>query len=192
MYTIETLRLRLCPMSEEYIDDLVQMWRDPDVMRYLPTGKPRPLSDSRQELDYMIEHWKEFGFGIWRISIKNMQPFVGYCGLQHLREQPGVSLPKLEDRREVEAQVGVVRDLWNKGIGFEAAKAAIRFGFDTLGLTQIIAATHPSNFVSRRILEKLGMQEDPSHHYYTGCPHFVLYCRNYTSDNAIYNVEVLY
>ncbi len=190
MYAIETLRLRLCPMSADYLDDLVQMWRDPDVMRHLPTGQPRPLAETRRELDFITGHWQTNGFGVWRISIKDHEPFVGYCGLQYLHAEPGgVSPERLGDTREVEILYGVTRRFWGKGVAFEAAKSVVRFGFETLELPRIIAAIHPENKASRRILEKLGMQEDPSLRYYNDCPHFVLYRRNFLADNAFYTLQ---
>jgi RimJ/RimL family protein N-acetyltransferase len=192
VYAIETLRLRLCPMTEEYLDDLVQMWRDPDIMRYLPTGKPRPLVDTQRELEFMIDHWKTYGFGVWRISVKDWETFAGYCGLQHLHVEPnGVTAESIAGSDEIEIMYGVTSHLWSKGIAFEAAKATIRFGFETLKLPRIIAAVHPDNHASRHILEKLGMRADPSLSFYPGCPHFSLDCRSYSHDNAIYKIELL-
>ncbi len=192
MYSIETLRLRLYPMSEEYLDDLVQMWRDPDVMRYLPGGTPRPLADTQRELDFMIDHWETYGFGIWRISIKDWETFIGYCGLQHLHVEPdGVTAEALAGGDEVEILVGVIKHLWGKGLAFEAAKATLRFGFETLNLPRIIAAVHPDNHASRHILEKLGMRENPNLDFYPNCPHFSLDRNAYHHDKAIYNIHIL-
>lgn len=41
-----------------------------------------------------------------------------------------------------------------------AAGAALQFGFEHLGLTEIVANTVPSNHNSRRVMEKLGMSND--------------------------------
>ena len=47
-----------------------------------------------------------------------------------------------------------------KGIAEEAARAALDFGFDRLGLDEIVAFTVPPNEPSWRMMEKLGMRAD--------------------------------
>lgn len=49
-------------------------------------------------------------------------------------------------------------DLWGKGIGTEAAKASIDFGFGTLVLENIVASALPANVASIKILIKLGFE----------------------------------
>lgn len=187
MHEIETLRLLLRPMSSEHLEDLARMWSDPAVTRYLPTGKPRSLADTRRELDFIEQHWRTYGFGIWRMNIKGRAEFAGYCGLQHLHSRPGQMLtPELENNRDVEILFGVTRNLWSKGIAYEAAKATVRYGFETLNLPRILAATAAENIASQRILEKLGMQEDASLRFYGDFPHFVMYRQSFVPDNAIY------
>ena len=46
---------------------------------------------------------------------------------------------------------------WGHGYATEAATAAIRFGFDELGLDQVVAVTMPTNEASRRVMEKCGL-----------------------------------
>jgi [ribosomal protein S5]-alanine N-acetyltransferase len=66
-------------------------------------------------------------------------------------------------RREgEEGQVGSLRcllrrDWWGQGVATEAAKIAIRFGFEQLGLRRIEADPALDNVASRRVLEKVGM-----------------------------------
>jgi len=45
-----------------------------------------------------------------------------------------------------------------KGYATEAAKAALRHGFETLKLDRIIALAKPENVASRRVIEKIGMR----------------------------------
>jgi RimJ/RimL family protein N-acetyltransferase len=61
-----------------------------------------------------------------------------------------------------------------QGYAEEAARAAVGFGFATLGLEKIVAFTVPSNAASWKLMEKLGMSpagefDHPrlpeSHHY---------------------------
>ena len=50
------------------------------------------------------------------------------------------------------------RNSQGQGFATEAAKALLRFGFDTQGLEEVIAPIAPENQASRRVAEKLGMQ----------------------------------
>jgi len=49
---------------------------------------------------------------------------------------------------------------WGKGIAGEAARACLAYGFDELGLEEIVSFTVPDNLRSRAVMEKLGMRED--------------------------------
>ena len=52
-------------------------------------------------------------------------------------------------------------DTWGKGYASEIAEAALRFGFEELGLPAIVAAAAPENIASLRVLAKAGMRRDP-------------------------------
>lgn len=62
----------------------------------------------------------------------------------------------------VEVGWRLARRFWGKGYAPEAARAAITFGFDRLGLQEIVANTVPHNSNSHRVMEKLGMAYDPA------------------------------
>jgi RimJ/RimL family protein N-acetyltransferase len=48
---------------------------------------------------------------------------------------------------------------WGHGYATEAARAALRVGFDVLGLEEIVSFTTVANFRSRAVMERLGMKE---------------------------------
>ncbi|MGH7279167.1 MAG: GNAT family N-acetyltransferase, partial [Candidatus Rokuibacteriota bacterium] len=50
------------------------------------------------------------------------------------------------------------RGAWGGGIATEAARAAVRFGFEAAGLERIVAAARPDNAPSRRVMEKIGLR----------------------------------
>jgi RimJ/RimL family protein N-acetyltransferase len=50
---------------------------------------------------------------------------------------------------------------WGQGLATEGARAVLSYGFETLGLEQIVSFTVPANVRSRRVMEKLGMTHDP-------------------------------
>jgi RimJ/RimL family protein N-acetyltransferase len=47
---------------------------------------------------------------------------------------------------------------WNQGLATEAARAALRYVFERIGLQEIVAFTRPDNLRSRWVMEKLGME----------------------------------
>jgi len=49
---------------------------------------------------------------------------------------------------------------WGKGYASEAARAALRIGFEELNLDQIVSFTVPANKASWAVMERLGMTRD--------------------------------
>ncbi|MEU9394526.1 GNAT family N-acetyltransferase [Streptomyces sp. NPDC048324] len=48
-------------------------------------------------------------------------------------------------------------DRWGRGLATEAARAAVGFGFEVLGLERIVSVAQVGNGASERIMAKLGM-----------------------------------
>jgi RimJ/RimL family protein N-acetyltransferase len=56
----------------------------------------------------------------------------------------------------------IAREHWGRGYAPEAARAALAFGFERLGLAEIVSFTAVGNVRSRRVMEKIGMAHDPA------------------------------
>ena len=48
-------------------------------------------------------------------------------------------------------------DAWGQGYAAEAARAALAYGFETLGLDRIFAITLEENRASRAVMERIGL-----------------------------------
>src|SRR4029079_5724065 len=60
---------------------------------------------------------------------------------------------------------------WGHGYATEAARLALRYGFGTLALSEIVAYTATTNRRSRALMERLGMRRDPADDFdYPGLP----------------------
>jgi len=188
---IETHRLRLRPMTSGDLPALARMFADPDVMRYLPTGESRSVEETEVELNYMVDHWQQRGFGVWAITLKDTGEFAGYCGLQYLHEEPGgVSAEALQGGTDVEVVAGLAKPYWQQGIAPEATRAALRYGFEAVRLARIVAAIHPDNDASRHILQSIGMKSDDTICYYgDDVPHFVICHDEFRLDDSFYRVH---
>ena len=50
---------------------------------------------------------------------------------------------------------------WGRGYAPEGARAALRFGFENLGLDDVVSFTSVGNAKSRRVMTKIGMTHRP-------------------------------
>ena len=127
------------------------MSADPRVMEHLPAL-------SRAESDALVDrigaHFAERGFGLWALEIPGAAEFAGFTGL-------AVSNFSAAFTPCVEAGWRLAAEWWGRGYATEAARAALRYGFEALGLPEIVSFTVPANARSRRVMERLGMRRDP-------------------------------
>jgi RimJ/RimL family protein N-acetyltransferase len=123
---------------------------DPEVMRYFPSTLDRERSDAM--VDWASGLIDERGWGLWAVEVPGVAPFVGFVGLNVPPFMPDA----------VEIGWRLAREHWGKGYATEAAREALRFGFEELGLEEIVSFTTVSNTPSRRVMEKIGMAHDPS------------------------------
>lgn len=148
MPTIETARLRLRRLRPDDAEAYYQaVLSDADVMRYLPGSVPQPRE--RTESYYFVrfaEHWDQHGFGLWGVEHKADGRLIGHCGL--------MTVPDAED---VEIAYSLAKPYWGQGLAPEGARATLRYGFETLGMEQIIGLAVPENTASLRVMIKVGM-----------------------------------
>ena len=62
--------------------------------------------------------------------------------------------------RRAELGYDLARAYWGQGIGSEAVRAIVRFGFERMDLNRIYAGTIADNHESVRLLEKVGFQRE--------------------------------
>jgi RimJ/RimL family protein N-acetyltransferase len=89
------------------------------------------------------------------VEVRGGAAFAGFVGL---------SVPRFEAHFAPCVEIGwrLAAQHWGHGYATEGARAALAFGFGTLGLEEIVAFTAPRNVRSRRVMEKIGMTYDPA------------------------------
>lgn len=145
---IETERLLLRMYMQEELEIVYKMLADKDVTRFYPPGFSIKREDVLSSLPRRLKRWREQGFGQLGVFEKKSGKLTGYCGLQYFDSTP-----------EVEIFYGLFKEFWGKGYATEAAKAMLRFGFEETNLDKIAAGTHPDNFASQKILQKIGLEK---------------------------------
>jgi ribosomal-protein-alanine N-acetyltransferase len=175
---VETSRLRLRAFTPADLDELHLITRDPEVMRYIGDGHPLTREETERNLSRIICAFRRRGFGRWALVRKETGALAGYCGLSRGSEEFGVELAYLLAKSE-----------WGKGLATEAASAALRYGFERLGLGAIAALTRPENARSRRVMERLNMKyvRDGNYHGYS-CVWYSVSRDEWRPDGSMYRV----
>jgi ribosomal-protein-alanine N-acetyltransferase len=149
--TITTERLILRPYRPEDAADIQRLIGERDVVATL-ANVPYPYEEGmaeewiggRQEsfekgktVDLAITHRQE-GFLIGSVSLNDI------------------------DWQSQRAEIGywIGKPYWGKGYGTEAARAVVKYGFETLGLHRINGRHFGNNPASGRILKKIGMKHE--------------------------------
>jgi ribosomal-protein-alanine N-acetyltransferase len=149
MPSLETPRLLLRPFASGDGPAHARLYAKPEVTRFLAGGPflgEAAARRSRAALELFVNHWAGHGFGVWAVLDRATGAFIGQCGLKYLPESP-----------EVEILYALDPPYWGRGVATEAARAALRHGFETTGLDRIVAVARPEHHASHRVMEKLGM-----------------------------------
>lgn len=175
---IETERLRLRMFEARDFDSAWRLFNDEQVQKYLAPENRRTREHLKITLRNAVEYWKQRGFGLWCVGEKKPDTMRGYCGFQYLDETP-----------LIEIVFAFHKSAWGKGFATEAARAALRFGFEDLQLEKVSAATHLENTASRRVLEKIGMTfEKTTTHYGIETTTFSISRRNFEPNGDFYEL----
>ncbi|HET7820405.1 MAG TPA: GNAT family N-acetyltransferase [Ornithinibacter sp.] len=126
---------------------------DPEVMRYFPDTLTREQSDAM--LDRIDAALAEQGWGLWALERQDTGEMVGFTGLAVPRHD-------LPFNPCVEVGWRLARSAWGRGFATEAAREALRVGFDEVGLAEVVSMTSVPNTPSRAVMERLAMTRDPT------------------------------
>jgi len=144
--TLETPRLRLRAFRDSDLDAFAAMQADPEVMRFLGlTGATRSRAESWTGMAVAMGQWVLKGFGMWVWEERATGRFVGRGGILDLFGWP-----------QPELAYALARSEWGQGYAQEACRAALDWGFATLGRESFASFIKPGNEPSRRTAEKLG------------------------------------
>lgn len=98
--------------------------------------------------DALIKSYKENGFGLYKMIEKQEKQPIGICGLL---KRPDLDYPDIG--------FAMLPEYEGNGYAFEAAKATLEYAETTLGLRVILAITIMKNTRSKKLLERIGLQQ---------------------------------
>ena len=141
---LETNRLIIEYFNTNDISDWAEIESDADVRRFVD-GKVLSLKEAGEYVELNIRQYQTHGYGRYAVRLKDNKKLIGMCGF--LNEPYGIDFGYRYSK-----------DSWGKGLGFEAAKEVLEYGFSELGLEKVVGLTAEQNIGSIRILEKLGFK----------------------------------
>ena len=147
---LSTARLTLRTWRDGDRDAFAALNADPAVMEFFPSTISRSGSDA--SIDAWQKQFSERGWSNWAVELQATGQFIGFVGLS-------VPVRVLPFTPCVEIGWRLARSAWGQGYATEAAREALRFGFDTLQLEEIVSFTAAVNTRSRAVMERIGMHD---------------------------------
>jgi RimJ/RimL family protein N-acetyltransferase len=153
---IRTKRLILIPFKPDDEDELLRLFCDADVRRYLLDDQLVDRTWVDEEVQTSQQRFTEGWIGIWSIreldssdTSNEKAPVIGFSGFRPFFDPP-----------ELQLIYGLLPSAWGSGYATESARAAIDYGIEQAGLDTVVAATDLPNVPSIGVMERLGMKKD--------------------------------
>lgn len=145
-------RLTLNTMKSDDHAFIQRHWNDPRIRQWFP--KSVPLDDSR--MDDLLDPTEQ---SVAFLPCADGTP-VGF-----------VWLFRIDDiHRRASIGYWICPDKQENGYATEAVELGLQYGFNERGLNKVVARVFEANVPSRRVLEKLGFEQEGqlSQHYFVG------------------------
>ena len=143
---IETERLFLREMNESDFDALYAVLADSDIMKHYPYT----FDEKRVHgwIEKNIERYRQFGFGLWAVCLRESGEMIGDCGL---------TLQMIEGQQLPEIGYHIRKDRQRRGYASEAAAAVRDWAFTHTGYPALYSYCKYTNEPSYRTAEAIGM-----------------------------------
>lgn len=143
---LETKRLILRQYCIDDFDALYEILSDKDTMRFYP--EPFGEEKIRRWINWNIENYKIFGFGLWALQLKENRKFIGDCG---------ITMQNINNVIKPEIGYHIHKAYQSMGYATEAAAACRDYIFTNTPFESIFSYMNKDNIASRRVAEKNGM-----------------------------------
>ncbi|MBE6870305.1 MAG: GNAT family N-acetyltransferase [Ruminococcus albus] len=145
---IETKRLILREYTPDDFDALYEILSDEETM----THYPKPFDEDRVRgwIEWNINNYAKYGFGLWALILKETGEFIGDCGIT-LQNIDGEELPEIGYH--------VHKKYWRRGLGKEAAQAVRDWAFTNTTYNTLYSYMKYTNVPSYKTAIANGMKK---------------------------------
>ncbi|NBL65020.1 GNAT family N-acetyltransferase [Flavobacterium sp. NST-5] len=148
MTTFETSRLVLKPAHLEDADFFVELYNMPSFLQYIGDKNIRTTQDAEDYIsEKFLPHFQKLGFGNYVVILKENQTKIGAVGIFERDFLPVMDIG-----------FSFFEKYQGKGYAFEAAHHLKEIVAKDFGITKIAAMTTKDNFLSQKLIEKLGLR----------------------------------
>lgn len=148
MTILETERLTLREITTDDAEFLLRLLNEPSFITNIGDRNVRTIADAeRYALNGPIASYKQHGFGLYLVVLKQTSEAIGICGLV-----------KREALADADIGYAFLPQFWGKGYAIEATSAVKQYSFNQLGQQRILAIVNPENASSIKVLDKLGLR----------------------------------
>jgi RimJ/RimL family protein N-acetyltransferase len=169
---IRTERLRLRRFEHSDVDNLLELYTDPQVMQYLDNEEWTRQRIADELLPgFLAEYTQYQRFGYWAAETRpeSGEPsFVGRIALHPVLMDPDPNRmwDHAPDDQADTVSIGyrICRRHWRQGYATEAANAIVELAFQQYGIGHAVATTMAVNRGSRRVLERVGFRHTRTVH----------------------------
>ncbi|HET6872167.1 MAG TPA: GNAT family N-acetyltransferase [Sporolactobacillaceae bacterium] len=147
---LETERFLLRKMTINDAGDMFDYFSNDEVTKYYDLDTFTSISQAVELIERMNERL-DSGTGIrWGIIVKETNRLIGSCGyhsieIEHLKAEIGYEINPA---------------YWGRGVMTEILPAVVEFAFNEMHLNRIEAMFHPDNIGSKKVLKKVGFQQE--------------------------------
>ena len=144
---LETPRLILREYTLDDFDGLYAILSDAETMKHYP--RPYDEKGTMLWLNWSLDNYKQYGFGLWAIEIKESGEFIGDCGIT-MQNIDGEELPEIGYH--------IHKKHWRQGYAKEAALAVREWLFENTEFETVYSYMTATNVASYSTAASIGMQ----------------------------------
>ena len=143
---LETKRLVIREYTPDDFDALFEILSDSETMKYYP--KPYDEDGVRRWINWCIDSYRQHGFGLWALELKDSGVFIGDCGIS-MQNIDGEILPEIGYH--------VHKKYWRQGYAKEACAVIKDWLFENTTFDSVYSYMNRENIASYATAEANGM-----------------------------------
>jgi len=145
---LETENLTISELNTGDAEFIRELLNDPDWIRFIGDRGVRTNQEAaRYILSKHIKSYLKYGFGLYRVKLKNNDRPIGICGLI-----------KRDGLVDIDIGFAFLPKFRRQGYAFESASAILKYSKEVLQIDRIVAITSLDNVNSEKLLNKLGLR----------------------------------